>query len=430
MKITPSNLYEFDIRTKEGISLARNKHNFYLRKDDYSYSTNITGAKILYGLIRERKLKEILKDLSIQFKIEYKRIVQDTVEFIRELYLHGAIDIYKEGVKLNLPHWEATALEMVQVILSRRCNLRCAHCFITNYDMEEMSLEDLRLIFLQLIDRGTQFLHFTGGEILLRHDITKIFELATALGLDYGFNTNGTLISVDFINELSRIPPSDISISLYGHTSDIHEQITRHCGTFEKTCNAIKLCLNAGFRVIVKTMVTKYNKEYLHEIDKFTEKLGVDQIIFDPFIIRKYDGDTRPWKYRVSRNDLSAFDKSPYGQKLKKQQRLPDSLICNAGINRVAIECDGSVYPCSVFPMTIGNLRFESLNRILSESKQLKDYLKFRVKNLPGSCQTCESFHFCTFCSGLSYVEHGDYKSKCEFNCMRTKLNAITSKKS
>jgi radical SAM protein with 4Fe4S-binding SPASM domain len=100
------------------------------------------------------------------------------------------------------------------------------------------------------------------------------------------------------------------------------------------------------------------------------------------------------------------------------------------GINRVAIECDGSVYPCSVFPMTIGNLRFESLNRILSESKRLKDYLKFRVRNLPENCQTCESFHFCSFCPGLSYIEHGDYKSKCEFNCMRTKLNAIANKKS
>ncbi|HHT9114368.1 MAG: radical SAM protein [Planctomycetes bacterium] len=423
MKITDSNLYEFNISLKEDISIARKEENLYLRKDDYSYKINYTAAKILNGLIRDRKLEEILRGISNQHNIEHRVIIQDTIEFLRELYLHGIINIYKNGAKLKIPHWEANALTSVQVILSRRCNLRCTHCFIANYNKEEMRLEELRLIFLQLLDRGAQFVHFSGGEVVCRQDIIKIFDLAINLGLDYGFNSNGTLISEKFVRELIRIPPSDISISLYGYTPDMHEKITNQRGTFEKTVNAIKLCLDAGLRVKVKTMVTKYNKNYLKDIVDYVTNLGVDQITFDPSITRKYDGDTAPLVYRISEEDLFNFDKSQYGRELKFQQRLPDSLICNAGIKRIAIDCDGTVYPCSVFPMSIGNLKFQTLDRILTESQKLKEYLQFRVKDLPNSCKLCTGFNYCSFCPGLSYIEQADYRSKCEFNCIRTKLN-------
>ena len=218
------------------------------------------------------------------------------------------------------------------------------------------------------------------------------------------------------------MPPKDISISLYGHNEDLHEIVTRSKGSFRKSLNAIKLFVNAGFSVTIKTMVTKYNVKHVDRIAEFVRGIGVEKIVFDSTIFRKNDGSESPLKYRVDDNDLQYFENSEYSKRLDYKPRNTDSLICNAGVTRIAIDSDGTVFPCSVFRLPIGNIKKQNLKNIFKESEELHKYLQYRVRNLPKECLNCAGLTYCKICPGLSYNEYRDYTRKYEYECLRTKF--------
>ncbi|MCX6168659.1 MAG: radical SAM protein [Ignavibacteriales bacterium] len=424
MNITSTNISQFDYVIDPKYKVIKDDDNFYLSNDVSRQQINFSAAFIISSLIEHKFLDSVLRKMTSRFNITLEQVFEDAQSLLKNLYRQNILSIYKSGKKVNIRSWQKYAIENVQVILTRKCNLRCRHCFIDDYGgHNEMKLEHFDSLFFQLVERGAEFVHFSGGELFMRPDWLQIFQLASKAKLAFGLNTNGTLLDEGIIDLLKVYSPRDLSISVYGHTAQLHEQITRKRGTFTKTTNVIRLLSNAGLDVFVKTMVTKYNKDYLKEIEEFTYSLGAKSIIFDPFIIKKMDGDTFPLDLRISNLDLVNFDKSDFRLKLKYSDKNPESLVCNAGIDRVAIESDGTVYPCSAFRLPIGNIRYESLEQILTESETLKEFLNFKFKDLPIDCISCKAINYCQICPGRSYAEYGDYKARCAFTCLRTKMN-------
>ena len=96
--------------------------------------------------------------------------------------------------------------------LTQRCNLFCAHCYISGAPSAsaagELSTDECRRVMADMarVNPGT-FLILTGGEPLLRHDI---FELA-AEGREHGFTvvlgTNGAAPGASAPSIVARRPP-------------------------------------------------------------------------------------------------------------------------------------------------------------------------------------------------------------------------------
>ena len=282
------------------------------------------------------------------------------------------ISVLHYNVPVAVPEWDVDTPLTVQLALTRACNMRCAHCFIANYGAR-MPFSEVHSTLLQLAAAGTELVNFTGGEIFSRSDIVAIFELTTKLGLSYGFTTNGTLVTPRIVNRLVRIPPEIVGVSLYGHTPQLHEEITKAPGSFEKTVRAIKLFASAGFNVTVKTMLTLANHTHISRIRQFGKELGARDVVFDPCFVRREDGSEEPWTFRLSGTKLRDFDESEFRAESQRFRRNLADSVCNAGVDRLAIGADGTVYPCGLFKLSIGNWRGSSLNCILQESANPKE---------------------------------------------------------
>ena len=101
---------------------------------------------------------------------------------------------------------------------TRRCNLRCRHCFVRDTAGAELDTAGVRRVLDALADGGVLFLVVTGGEPLLRPDFRTLFEHAKRRGFVLTLFTNGGLIDQPLADFLADMPPRRIEITLYGAT--------------------------------------------------------------------------------------------------------------------------------------------------------------------------------------------------------------------
>src|SRR6185503_12211497 len=134
--------------------------------------------------------------------------------------------------------------------VTRRCNLRCDHCFVGWSRGWEA---DLPLdVALAAIEEGAglfQVLHLTGGEPFSYKGIFTLIEAAVQHGYpEVLINTNGTLLTPEVIARLAAHRPKvGLSVSLDG-PAEIHDRI-RGEGRFEASARAIEALLAAGVPV-------------------------------------------------------------------------------------------------------------------------------------------------------------------------------------
>jgi radical SAM protein with 4Fe4S-binding SPASM domain len=90
------------------------------------------------------------------------------------------------------------------------------------------------------------------------------------------------------------------------------------------------------------------------------------------------------------------------------------------------VKNDGMVYPCIGLPLAIGDIRKNSLKKILSDSEIIQN-LKNHTFRIKGPCRNCEEFSQCCGCRGRAFLLTKDYLASdplCPEN--QDKLDKIT----
>ena len=80
--------------------------------------------------------------------------------------------------------------------MTRRCNLKCVHCYAQAVDpdgKDEISTEQGKAIISDLAAYGAPVMLFSGGEPLVRQDLPELASYATEKGMRAVISTNGTL---------------------------------------------------------------------------------------------------------------------------------------------------------------------------------------------------------------------------------------------
>src|SRR5437879_7109297 len=100
--------------------------------------------------------------------------------------------------------------------LTRRCNLECAHCYIAAGPRETAAGELDTAACLDIVDQvlavsPSPMLILSGGEPLLREDLTQIARYASEKGATVVVGTNGTLLS----DERSEEHTSELQSPMY-----------------------------------------------------------------------------------------------------------------------------------------------------------------------------------------------------------------------
>jgi MoaA/NifB/PqqE/SkfB family radical SAM enzyme len=82
--------------------------------------------------------------------------------------------------------------------VTRRCNLKCVHCYAHAKDIpfdNELTTEQGKELIDDLAAFGAPVMLFSGGEPLVRKDLPQLAAYAVEKGMRAVISTNGTLIT-------------------------------------------------------------------------------------------------------------------------------------------------------------------------------------------------------------------------------------------
>src|SRR3954452_17863623 len=126
----------------------------------------------------------------------------------------------------------AATLRVLQLHVSRRCNLSCSHCYSSSGPdhVDELS----PAVWLDVIDdaarEGYNVVGFSGGEPLMFRPLRSLLLRARRNGMLTTVTTNGMLLDERHIDEL-RDAAGLVAISLDG-TPESHNRMRRHRRAF------------------------------------------------------------------------------------------------------------------------------------------------------------------------------------------------------
>ncbi len=152
--------------------------------------------------------------------------------------------------------------------MTRRCNLRCIHCYARSdesVDPQELSTQSAKSVIDDLADFGTPVLLFSGGEPFMRTDLFELVAHTVKRGIRAVISSNGTLINKAMARELASIGLSYVGISIDG-TKEVHDSFRGVNGAFDKAMHGLENCQEEGLKVGLRFTMNKKNIRELPNI--------------------------------------------------------------------------------------------------------------------------------------------------------------------
>lgn len=166
--------------------------------------------------------------------------------------------------------------------MTRRCNLKCVHCYARSEDISydnELNHEQSLAMIDDLADFGVPVLLFSGGEPLVHPRLMEYAQYAVSKGMRAVISTNGTLITEEKAKILKDIGLSYVGISLDG-MEETHDKFRGVKGTFQKAMQAIDNCQKAGIKVGLRFTINKRNVQDIPGIFDLLEKKNIPRACF------------------------------------------------------------------------------------------------------------------------------------------------------
>jgi radical SAM protein with 4Fe4S-binding SPASM domain len=312
--------------------------------------------------------------------------------------------------------------------ITHRCNLRCIHCYLGWHENDEqrqpkeLDKKQISLLIEQAVEAGCLYLLISGGEPLLRPDFDDIYRHSRSLGTWVTVFTNATLISERHIDLFREYPPHLVEVSLYGAREDTYESITRAKGSYSRCLSGIKLMIQAGIRVGLKTMVLQSNVHEIEAIEEMANCLGTP-FRLDAAIIPCLDREKSPLLERVEPSKVvklefrSSKRRNQYEEYYRRTLTYPltDKLFhCGAGVTAFHIDPEGILRPCFMTP----DLAKRPLDTGFIEAWAGAVAAISGLRSNPEKmCHACHKKSICGYCPGLFFIENGDMESPPSYLC-------------
>jgi MoaA/NifB/PqqE/SkfB family radical SAM enzyme len=149
--------------------------------------------------------------------------------------------------------------------VTSKCNMNCGFCF-RPARIKEVSTEEALKKIDQFKKQEVTSLVFTGGEPLLRHDIVTLIKEAKRKNLFTILHTNGLLLRKEFVDGIENYL-DQINLPLDGYNEETNS-LMRMKGHFQRILDCLDLLKNRKIKVIISTVATKINKDFLVKISR------------------------------------------------------------------------------------------------------------------------------------------------------------------
>lgn len=259
-------------------------------------------------------------------------------------------------------------INYLRISVTQRCNFRCLYCMPKipfNHQPKEnlLSFEELFLFVKVAIDEGIEKIRITGGEPLLRKDLSVFIKMINDYkkDLDLAITTNGFLLK-DFAKDLKDAGLKRLNISLDTLESK-KAKILAQKDVLDSVLAGIDEALSVGLKVKLNTVALKgLNDDELISLLEFAKSKNI-QIRFIEFMenIHAY-GKLQGLK----RDEIIQILSQKYQIKLiKKAEKAPVSIysaddyefgiidphsheFCDS-CNRIRLSAEGLLIPCLYF---------------------------------------------------------------------------------
>lgn len=166
--------------------------------------------------------------------------------------------------------------------MTRRCNLKCVHCYAQAKDIEfenELSTEEGKALIDDLASFGSPVILFSGGEPTLRKDLPELAAYAREKGMRAVISTNGTLIDRDMAKKLKEVGLSYVGVSLDG-IRETNDKFRGVKGAFDAALRGLHNCQEEGIKVGLRFTVNKQNVRDIPAIFDLLEEENIPRICF------------------------------------------------------------------------------------------------------------------------------------------------------
>lgn len=173
--------------------------------------------------------------------------------------------------------------------LEKKCNLNCKFCY--NYwrsgglnSPSAIGTKDL-LRCLDIVSTYANISKCTisGGEPLLRKDLSRILNYLGSFNCPLIITTNGILLTDQKINELLENSIKTFQIPLHSMGAETHNFLSG-INCFDKTIEAILRLLSHNASVIPVFVATNLNLGHFGQVIEFITLIGLKNIIFNRVI--------------------------------------------------------------------------------------------------------------------------------------------------
>ncbi len=153
------------------------------------------------------------------------------------------------------------------------CNNDCIHCVVAHArDREDMTTDQVKSIINERKER--EYILFTGGEATIRNDFIDLIRHAKERGHNVALQTNGTRFSdLNFAREAGRYI-DNLLIAIHSHDEEVHDEIVRVGGMYDKTIRGFKNIVKMGIRHKTQTVISRLNAKNLKETYSFIQDIS------------------------------------------------------------------------------------------------------------------------------------------------------------
>jgi len=330
--------------------------------------------------------------------------------------------------------------------MSRRCNLRCMHCYIQSEDKDysgELTTEEAKVFIDDLAEHDIPVLLFSGGEPLLRKDFFELARYATDSGIRAVVSTNGTLITKEAAKKMKEAGIEYVGISLDGGP-ETHNKFRGSPNAFEKSIEGIKNAMDEGLRAGVRFTLNQMNFNDLDEVIDIVVKEGIPRFCMYHLVyagrgkdIEKLDvtkEQSREVIEKLMKKSIELHDAGVdveilttdnhadgayiYNYVLENEPERADEVMellkmhggCSAGHKFANVDNLGNVHACQFWGhKTLGNVREKPFSQIWNDKdNEFLTKMREKSKHLKGKCGRCKHNTICGGCRIRAETVHGD----------------------
>ena len=340
--------------------------------------------------------------------------------------------------------------------LTSRCNLRCKMCYICGQNdtkesySQELSTAQWIEMGKQASEAGVLFLLLTGGEIFMRKDFFEIYDALTNMGFIITLYTNGTLINDEIIQRLTKIPPYQVSITVYGANPDTYGKVTGHPEAYEKVVNNARKLIAAGINTELKTTVIHYNKGEYKKLAELAWSMDLGMRVVNYISPRREGSGTDPLSNRLDPLELLDYEikatesarelyKKADSEKEVDIESIAEDVMSGDPEKKIVQKADASTVRKTAFRCAAGKYGFwvtydgrmtpcGLLSDIYSDALSLGfipawNDIKSKCASVSicHDCENCSYYSTCTICPARIKAETGGYEKAAPYICDYTK---------